>query len=117
MPSNQTLQLSKKLCADIKIARKRRGFSMREIASRLEISPTTYANFENHGTGSFALFCEVVDLLSLSNLFKDILDPYKDREATRRELIAIHKKQNRRGTTKSRQIDEKEQQKIDDLDF
>ncbi|MDZ5456718.1 helix-turn-helix domain-containing protein [Azohydromonas lata] len=84
------------LGANLRLARERRGMTIRDLAAELNASPPTIINLER-GEASVSMAVYAAALLFYERLewLPDLVDPQFDREALRIELAGIRPRHRR----------------------
>lgn len=100
------VSLMKRLGEDLRIARKRRKISLRDMASRVGVSVNTYRKLEEGRPTATAVFLTALWVLGLERKMDGVIAPEADSRALEKEIEKV----SARGR-KTRRRDE------DDLDF
>ena len=84
---DEVRDLTTRLGANIRIARRRRGLSVEVLAERMMVSPPTLRKLEKGDpTGSFGSFVLALWALGLAETVSGIADPATDAEGLRADL-------------------------------
>ncbi|WP_157269129.1 helix-turn-helix domain-containing protein [Azohydromonas aeria] len=84
------------LGANLRLARERRGITIRELAEQLNASVPTIINLERgEATVSMAIYAAALHFYERLEWLPDLMDPQFDREALRIELAGIRPRSRR----------------------
>lgn len=109
MPSEVKEALSG-LSSDIRLARLRRGVSLRQMAVKLGVATSTYVRLEKGDPGSAELLLTAMWALGFLPRLSGLIAPETDLVAAQAELAKVGRSGHKRGPKSS-------DQRIDDLDF